>query len=56
LTDPARLAALAILELLHAEITRPEHTVRFRWEAGSVAFWDTACRRSTCWRPARAPT
>jgi taurine dioxygenase len=30
----------AILELLYAEITRPEYTVRFRWEAGSVAFWD----------------
>ena len=22
------------------EITRPEYTVRFRWEPGSVAFWD----------------
>jgi alpha-ketoglutarate-dependent sulfate ester dioxygenase len=30
----------AILDLLYAEITRPEYTVRFRWEAGSVAFWD----------------
>jgi alpha-ketoglutarate-dependent taurine dioxygenase len=29
-----------ILELLYAEITRPEYTVRFRWEAGHVAFWD----------------
>jgi taurine dioxygenase len=30
----------AILDLLYAEITRPEYTVRFRWEPGSVAFWD----------------
>jgi taurine dioxygenase len=30
----------AILELLYNEITRPEYTVRFRWEPGSVAFWD----------------
>jgi taurine dioxygenase len=29
-----------ILDLLFEEITRPEHTVRFRWEPGSVAFWD----------------
>ncbi|MEY9848639.1 TauD/TfdA dioxygenase family protein [Streptacidiphilus sp. MAP5-3] len=29
-----------ILDLLFAEITRPEYTVRFRWEAGHVAFWD----------------
>ncbi|MGF1424957.1 TauD/TfdA dioxygenase family protein [Kitasatospora sp. LaBMicrA B282] len=29
-----------ILDLLYAEITRPEYTVRFRWEAGHVAFWD----------------
>ena len=29
-----------ILELLYAEITRPEYTVRFRWEPGHVAFWD----------------
>jgi taurine dioxygenase len=30
----------AILDLLYAEITRPEYTVRFRWERGSVAVWD----------------
>ena len=29
-----------VLDLLYAEITRPEYTVRFRWEAGHVAFWD----------------
>jgi hypothetical protein len=30
----------AVLDLLHAEITRPEYTVRFRWQPGSVAVWD----------------
>jgi alpha-ketoglutarate-dependent taurine dioxygenase len=30
----------AILDLLYAEITRPEYTVRFRWEQGFVAVWD----------------
>jgi alpha-ketoglutarate-dependent taurine dioxygenase len=30
----------AILDLLYAEITRAEYTVRFRWEPGSLAVWD----------------
>jgi alpha-ketoglutarate-dependent taurine dioxygenase len=29
-----------LLELLFEQMTRPEYTVRFRWEPGSVAFWD----------------
>lgn len=29
-----------ILDLLFEQITRPEYTVRFRWQVGSVAFWD----------------
>lgn len=29
-----------ILQLLWAEATRTEYTVRFRWKVGSVAFWD----------------
>ncbi|MFG2292104.1 TauD/TfdA dioxygenase family protein [Streptomyces sp. NPDC048603] len=29
-----------LLELLLDQATRPEYTVRFRWEPGSVAFWD----------------
>ena len=29
-----------LLELLWEHVTRPELTVRFKWEAGSVAFWD----------------
>ncbi|MBP2231848.1 alpha-ketoglutarate-dependent taurine dioxygenase [Azospirillum agricola] len=29
-----------ILELLFEHVTRPEYTVRFRWQPGSIAFWD----------------
>ncbi|QNG18168.1 TauD/TfdA family dioxygenase [Rhodococcus triatomae] len=29
-----------ILDLLFEEVARPEYTVRFKWEPGSVAFWD----------------
>jgi len=29
-----------LLELFFAQITRPAHTVRFRWDEHSVAFWD----------------
>jgi taurine dioxygenase len=37
-----------ILEFLFAHMTRPEFTVRFKWEPGSVAFWDN---RSTSHLP-----
>jgi len=29
-----------ILDLLYAQMARPEFTVRFRWEPDSLAFWD----------------
>lgn len=29
-----------LLDLFFEQITRPEHTVRFRWQPGDVAFWD----------------
>lgn len=29
-----------LLKYLYAHVTRPENTYRFRWEPGSVAFWD----------------
>jgi alpha-ketoglutarate-dependent sulfate ester dioxygenase len=29
-----------VLDLLFTEIARPEYSVRFTWEPGSVAFWD----------------
>ncbi|GIJ48309.1 taurine dioxygenase [Virgisporangium aliadipatigenens] len=30
----------AILDLLYAHLTKPEHVVRHRWRAGDVAMWD----------------
>lgn len=29
-----------LLEMLYKHAARPEHTYRFRWAAGSIAFWD----------------
>ncbi|MGV0746273.1 TauD/TfdA dioxygenase family protein [Mycolicibacterium sp. XJ870] len=29
-----------LLGLFYDEIARPEYTVRFKWEPGSIAFWD----------------
>jgi len=29
-----------LLELLFEHVTRPEFTVRFKWQPGSIAFWD----------------
>lgn len=34
-----------IQEMLWEHAVRPEYTVRFRWQAGDIAFWDN---RSTC--------
>lgn len=30
----------AFLEMLYEQSIRPEYSVRFKWEAGSIAFWD----------------
>jgi taurine dioxygenase len=32
-----------LLEYLFAHQVQPEFTCRFRWEAGSLAFWDNRC-------------
>ena len=32
--------SLALLEFLWEHQVRPEFTCRFRWETGSIAFWD----------------
>jgi taurine dioxygenase len=29
-----------LLDLFFEELTKPRHTVRFRWQPGDVAFWD----------------
>jgi len=33
----------ALLALLHEAATAPERLVRWKWEAGDVAFWDNRC-------------
>ncbi|WP_254910283.1 TauD/TfdA dioxygenase family protein [Micromonospora sp. NBS 11-29] len=30
----------AILDMLYAHLTKPEHIVRHRWRPGDVAMWD----------------
>ena len=35
--------SLALLEFLWEHQVRPEFTCRFRWETGSLAFWDNRC-------------
>ncbi|MCW1248388.1 taurine dioxygenase, partial [Pseudomonas sp. SAICEU22] len=46
----------AILKLLFAHSTRPEFTVRWRWQANDVAFWDNRVTQHFAvddYRPAR---
>jgi len=33
----------ALLSFLYGVATEPEHVVRWKWEAGDVAFWDNRC-------------
>jgi alkyl sulfatase len=40
IVDVSGRESKAILDLLYAQITQPEYTVRLRWEPGTVAFWD----------------
>jgi taurine dioxygenase len=38
-----RAESEALLGLLYAIATRPEHQLRWHWSAGDVAFWDNRC-------------
>jgi taurine dioxygenase len=40
IVDVSRAESRAVLDMLLEQAVRPEYTVRFRWEPGSVAFWD----------------
>ena len=35
--------SIPLLDYLYAHATRPELTCRFRWQEGSIAFWDNRC-------------
>ena len=41
--DMTEAESAPLLEYLFAHQTRPEFTCRFRWEVGSLAFWDNRC-------------
>jgi alpha-ketoglutarate-dependent taurine dioxygenase len=40
LADVSPHESRQLLALFYAELARPEYTVRFKWEPGSIAFWD----------------
>jgi taurine dioxygenase len=41
--DMTEAESTALLQYLFAHQQRPEFTCRFRWEVGSIAFWDNCC-------------
>lgn len=41
--DMTEAESAPLLEYLFAHQQRPEFTCRFRWEVGSIAFWDNRC-------------
>jgi taurine dioxygenase len=41
--DMGEAESAPLLQYLFAHQQRPEFTCRFRWEAGSLAFWDNRC-------------
>jgi taurine dioxygenase len=45
ITELSRKEGAHLLALLYEQLMSPEFTCRFRWEPGSIAFWDN---RATC--------
>ncbi len=43
INEVSRSESKAILEYLYAHCNLPEWTVRFRWSAHSICFWDNRC-------------
>jgi taurine dioxygenase len=41
--DMTEAESAPLLGFLFQHQVRPEFTCRFRWEAGSIAFWDNRC-------------
>ena len=41
--DMTEAESAPLLQYLFAHQQRPEFTCRFRWEVGSIAFWDNRC-------------
>lgn len=39
----SREESLPLLNQLYAHATKPEFSCRFRWQKGSIAFWDNRC-------------
>ncbi len=43
LEDMTEEESAPLIDFLYAHAQRPEFTCRFRWEEGSLAFWDNRC-------------
>ena len=47
-TDRSHEESIDLLDRLCRQTDYPEYQCRFRWEPGSIAFWDQPCRPALC--------